>query len=53
MAICNLYQPYNASFRKIESTFGGAVWVGGVVKVVRRAGLVKLRDANFAYNKNV
>ena len=33
-AICNLYLPYNASFHKYASKFGGIVWVGGVVKVV-------------------
>ena len=43
-AICNLYKPYNAPFQKNESKFqfGGAVSVGGVVKVVGRGGLVKL-----------
>ena len=29
----------------------GAVWVGGVIKVVGREGLVKLNDFQFAYNK--
>ena len=34
--------PINAFFHKNKSQFGGAVWVGGVVKVVGRRGLMKL-----------
>ena len=37
-AICSLYSPYNASFHKNGSKFGGTVWVGGVVKGFGRGG---------------
>ena len=48
-----VYKPYNTSFHKNESKFGGAVWVRGVVKVFGRGWLVKLHSSYFAYNKTI
>ena len=45
--------PITHLFTKNESEFKGAVWIGGVVKVVERGRLVKPHDSYFARNKNI